>query len=287
MVEPLKTSLEIYLVDNGSLSPRATLELRRLAEMLSLRSGQVVQAVSLLHSHKVPADQLDGCPATIVKRKMRAAIAAGKRNFILVPLFLGPSLAIVDYLPQLIAEFRVNLPDLNVQIAAPLCGENPDQPDDRLARILKANVLATAEGASLNRLKVALVDHGTPAKSVNLLRNRVASQLAAMLATEVVACSMERREGSEYDYNEPLLERVDRLPSFGGGDLIVAMFFLLPGRHAGDGGDVSEIMQHLVARRAYGSAKMSPLLGEHPLLLEILKDRLDASIHAMQATALV
>jgi hypothetical protein len=65
------------------------------------------------------------------------------------------------------------------------------------------------------------------------------------------------------------------------------MFFLLPGRHAGDGGDVSEIMQHLVARRAYGSAKMSPLLGEHPLLLEILKDRLDASIHAMQATALV
>jgi len=28
-------------------------------------------------------------------------------------------------------------------------------------------------------------------------------------------------------------------------------------------------------------------LGEHPLLLEILKDRLDASIHAMQATALV
>ena len=57
---------DIYLIDNGSLRPDATLFLRRLASVLSLRSGYMVEQVSLLHSHKVPADQMGGQEATIL-----------------------------------------------------------------------------------------------------------------------------------------------------------------------------------------------------------------------------
>ena len=98
----MKEPPEIYLVDNGSLRPEASLALRSLAEALSLRSGCEVQPVSLLHSHKVPESQMGGRPATIVRRAIKAAIASGKRDFVIVPLFLGPSRAIVDYLPELI-----------------------------------------------------------------------------------------------------------------------------------------------------------------------------------------
>ena len=52
---------------------------------------------------------------------------------------------------------------------------------------------------------------------------------------------MERREGDAYAFNDPLLESLGGISGFAGGRLILAMFFLLPGRHAGEGGDVAEI----------------------------------------------
>ena len=52
------------------------------------------------------------------------------------------------------------------------------------------------------------------------------------------------------------------------------MFFLLPGRHAGEGGDVAEICDGLISEGAFELIQNTPLLGEHPMLLEILEDRL-------------
>ena len=123
------------------------------------------------------------------------------------------------------------------------------------------------------KMRLALVDHGTPAPEVNALRNAVARDLADLLGRQVLACSMERREDSLYDFNEPLLERVDAVPGFSGGRLLAVMFFLLPGRHAGAGGDVAQICEDLVARGAYEAIECSPLLGQHPLLVEMLADR--------------
>ena len=65
---------DIYLVDNGSLSPTATIQLRELAKQLSLLSSHDIQAVSLLHSHKVPKEQVGNIEVTIVKRAMKEAI---------------------------------------------------------------------------------------------------------------------------------------------------------------------------------------------------------------------
>lgn len=263
----------IFLVDNGSLRPAATFALRRLAQALSQQAGERVEPVSLLHSHKIPAEQLQGQPATIVRRRMRKLLSAGQREFVILPLFLGPSLAITDYLPTIVDELRQDYPDLVVKIAAPIAGQSVAQPDVRLAQMLAGHMPAHLAGGAEER-KIALVDHGTPFQPVNTLRNAVARQLAAQLKLPVQPCSMERREGAEYAFNDPLLEHLAGVAGYAGSDLVLSMFFLLPGRHAGEGGDVAEIAAGLVQHGDFRSIHTCPLLGEHPLLLEILGDRL-------------
>ena len=262
----------VFLVDNGSLRPRATLLLRSLADALAKRIILPVEAVSLLHSHKIAADELNGIPATIVKRRLRECLAAGQHDFIILPLFLGPSLAITDYLPQVVDELSGEYPELNVRIASVLAGDDLDIPDPRLAQILADQIRVLGPSPST---KVALVDHGTPIIEVNRVRNAVGRQLSSELdVSAVLPCSMERREGEAYAFNDPLLENIGEINDFAGGRLILAMFFLLPGRHAGEGGDVAEICDGLVAGGAFKQIQNTPLLGEHPMLLEILEDRL-------------
>ncbi len=266
----------VFLVDNGSLRPQATLGLRCLAEGLTRRTALRVQAVSLLHSHKIAADKLNGTPATIVKRRLRECLRAGHREFICLPLFLGPSLAITDYLPQVVDELSGEYPDLKVRIASVLAGEDYDIPDPRIAQMLADQVRALQPSPTT---KVALVDHGTPIIEVNRVRNAVARQLASELdVSSVLPCSMERREGSAYAFNDPLLEKLGSVDDFAGGGLILAMFFLLPGRHAGEGGDVAEICEGLIAEGTFEQIQNTPLLGEHPMLLEILEDRLQETM---------
>tara|TARA_R110002111_G_scaffold249775_2_gene313864 strand:- start:113 stop:514 length:402 start_codon:yes stop_codon:yes gene_type:complete len=128
---------------------------------------------------------------------------------------------------------------------------------------------------------VALVDHGSPIIEVNRVRNAVAVQLAQELdlpTQSVLACSMERREGEAYAFNEPLLEKLGDQRGFTGGTLLLALFFLLPGRHAGAGGDVAEICDGLVAAGAFERIQATALLGAHPLLLDILEDRLNEAL---------
>ena len=262
----------VFLVDNGSLRPQATIGLRCLAEGLSGRTGLRVEAVSLLHSHKIAADKLNGVPATIVKRRLRECLAAGHHEFVCLPLFLGPSLAIADYLPQVVDELSGEYPELKVRIASVLAGEDFDAPDPRLAQMLADQIRALRPSPSM---KVALVDHGTPIIEVNRVRNAVARQLSSELDLPLVLpCSMERREGGAYAFNDPLLEKLGSVEDFAGGRLILAMFFLLPGRHAGEGGDVAEICEGLIAEGTFEQIQNTPLLGEHPMLLEILEDRL-------------
>ena len=262
----------VFLVDNGSLRPQVTFFLRGLADALAKRTVLHIEAVSLLHSHKIAADKLNGVPATIVKRRLRECLASGQREFIFLPLFLGPSLAVTDYLPQVVDELSGEYPGLKVRIASVLAGDNFDAPDPRLAQMLADQIRALQPSPCT---KVALVDHGTPIIEVNRVRNAVGRQLASALdASVVVPCSMERREGEAYAFNDPLLEKLGEVDDFAGGRLILAMFFLLPGRHAGDGGDVAEICDGLISDGAFEQIQNTPLLGEHPMLLEILEDRL-------------
>lgn len=89
---------------------------------------------------------------------------------------------------------------------------------------------------------------------------------------------MERRDGPEYAFNDPLLENLAGVEGYKGSHLVLAMFFLLPGRHAGEGGDVVQIADGLMKQGDFQSIQTSSLLGEHTLLLEILCDRLNLAL---------
>jgi hypothetical protein len=114
------------------------------------------------------------------------------------------------------------------------------------------------------------------------VRTRLAEELRELLgrrASHVGAASMERREGDAYAFNEPLLERALIEPPFDEGEVLLAMAFLLPGRHAGEGGDVEQIVRHACASAPEGASqplrvhKTQPLGGD-PLVLSVLAERI-------------
>ena len=151
----------------------------------------------------------------------------------------------------------------------------------RLAEILATHVRQTLEDLDLQSARVAVIDHGTPERRVNQVRNAVANQVCDLLGVDakmVNACSMERREGAEYDFNDPLLENLGKLYGWQGSDLVVAMFFLLPGRHAGPKGDVAKICSRLLQQPEFRLIQQTKLMGKHPLLIEILSDRLNEAL---------
>lgn len=263
----------ILLVDNGSLQPAATLNLRRIARALSEKVGLIIDPVSLLHSSGVEAALLEGRPAEILEPALRRRHAAGIRRFVLLPLFFGPSAAITSYIPERVQALRETLGGLDVSVAAPLVDK--DRGLGGLAGILRDQIREVLAGHSGERPWVILVDHGSPQPAVAEVRDRVATRLANELSgevTSVVAASMERREGSEYAFNEPLLERA--LASTPDGPGILALMFFSPGRHAGPGGDIEEICARAQRERPELRIHFTRLVGEHPALVEILAERL-------------
>ena len=264
----------VLLVDNGSLQPAATRQLRKIATALGRRLGCKVAPVSLLHANKIPAKKLGGRKAEILREAVGRRLRQGVREFVIVPLFFGRSRALTEFIPELITQWRLQAPKLKVRVAAPLAVGG----DDRLARILETQVRAKLTPGFLRgqRARVALVDHGSPVKTVTQVRNRLAHQLRRRLGPSVAgvaACSMERRPGAKYDFNEPLLETLLATPPWNAGPVIVAQLFLLPGRHAGPGGDLERICRE--ARKKFPALRTvrTKLVGEDPALAEILADR--------------
>ncbi len=270
MGEPLT-----LLVDNGSLEPAATLALRGLAVSLGKRLGRRVEAVSLLHSSAVPAEKIGGTPAEILEPALERRLVSGQNDFLILPLFFGLSGALTDYLPARLAHLRGKHAKLQATVAAPLFAAN----DDRLARILADHVKQAGSAAR----RVALVDHGSPARAVVDVRNALAGQLGRLLGPGyvVAAASMERRAGPEYDFVEPLLAHLLRQPGWNSGEVLVAMQFLSPGRHAGPNGDVATLCREAeVSSGGQLRTKMTALVAEHPLLIDILADRWRAAFSA-------
>ncbi|MEM8549984.1 MAG: CbiX/SirB N-terminal domain-containing protein [Verrucomicrobiota bacterium] len=273
----------IYLlVDNGSLRPESTLSLRRIALRLGQRTGKTVYPVSLLHSDKVDPAEINGEPAITFLPFLRKLISKGKRDFRLLPLFFGPSRALTEYIPQQVAQLRSETSDLRLELEPCLCpGDSAS--DSAMVSILVDAVRRQIEAQGLVKPYVALVDHGTPARAVNEVRDRLSEGMAKTLGDEVVAvgpCSMERREGPAYDFNEPLLEKRLRQPGWSDANVVVAMLFLQPGRHAGAQGDVAEICTAAEADCQQLKTYMTPLVGEHPGLIDLLANRLSLAAHS-------
>jgi sirohydrochlorin ferrochelatase len=269
----------VLLVDNGSLQPAATRQLRRIAAALGRRLRRRVEPVSLLHVDKVRAQQLNGRAAEILEGAVQRRVSAGVRDLVIVPLFIGPSRALTRLLPARIAQWKSGCPGLRVRVAAPLAQRG----DHRLAQLLADQVRARLTPAFLRgaTARVALVDHGSPVRAVTQVRNRFAAQLRRELGSRVAAvapCSMERRPAVTYAFNEPLLESLLAAPRWNSGPVIVAQLFLLPGRHAGPGGDIAAICRRARKNSPRLRTSRTALLGNHAGLIAILADRHRAAI---------
>ncbi len=84
---------------------------------------------------------------------------------------------------------------------------------------------------------------------------------------------MERRPEPAYDFSSPLLSDLLVMPPWSASHVIVAMQFLLPGRHGGPDGDVARICRQAEGATPDLRTKITGLVSEHPLLVEILVDR--------------
>ncbi|WP_309396046.1 sirohydrochlorin chelatase [Cerasicoccus maritimus] len=263
----------LFLVDNGSLRAEAIHALRRTADNLTSRLGQLVWPVSVLHSSKIPPEQLDGHPAETFIPALRRRLHAGERHFRVLPYFIGPSRALSSYLPERIAKLRAENPewaDFQLEIAPPLF--DADAQGYRIARALVERIDSTIARHQLKKPAVIVVDHGSPEPKVTDVRNVIGAQVQRLLGARCGAfsvASMERRDGPEYDYNEPLLERTLRKPEFAG-DVVVALLFLGPGKHAGDGGDIAQICASAESDIPGLHCFRTDTLGAHPLIEDIL-----------------
>lgn len=247
----------IILVDNGSYEPAATLALRGLAQEVSKLIGQPVLSVSTMHSTKIDPALLGGIPAVIFEGAVQQAKTDGIDEIVVIPLFIGPSRAITEYLPKVFADAQPGA--MKLSIREPLFGPE-------LVTMLSDNLKST--GWTKGSGTVYLCDHGSPIPEVTRCRNFFAFSLRNQLGLkddELIACSMERREGAEYDFNKPLLE--DALQQ-AKGEVVILMLFLLPGRHAGGDGDVATIVKEHAPEGLRW--KLSPLLGTHPALPALL-----------------
>lgn len=271
----------VFLVDNGSLRPGATLNLRRVAAALGERTGLPVEARSLLHSNKVPAEELDGVPASTLGPAATWRAEEGVTDMVVLPFFFGPSRALSGYLPERLGEMQEAHPEVQVRIASPLV--DLQAPTDlRLARVLRDGVEEQLQQLPAgSQPSVVLADHGSPIPEVAAVRNVLAGQLGALLegrVRSVTPASMERREGDEYRFNEPLLENLLDEPGFNHGPVIVSMLFLSPGKHAGEDGDVATICADAESRNPGLATHITRLAGEHDGTLDILADRLEEAI---------
>ena len=262
------------LLDNGSTQAAAVLQLRRLAAILSAEVGDTVYPVSLRHADSIDPAALAGEPALVLKDFLRARLEDGARDFTILPLFFGPARALAAGLPQTLAEMREIYGGFSCRVAKTLYPLPAG--DGRLAQILYEHTLATMRRHQLDGCPCVLTDHGSPTAAVTQTRSHIARRLRGMFgaATRLAEAAMEPATGGRG--GPGLKDCLDDCAARGDKNAVVIMQFLLPGRHAGAGGDVGDICRAAARRRPGFRAVMTPLVGEHPLLVDILASRLNA-----------
>jgi sirohydrochlorin ferrochelatase len=267
---------QILLIDNGSSRPDSTLNLRRLANALSEKSGKTIHPVSLQHAEKADIGALNGIPANTLHPFLAKQLADGEQHFILLPLFYGESRALSSFIPDVKQSLEHTYGSFNLQIADVLYPMPQGEP--LLAELLYQNIQLTIQKHRIKPNKVILVDHGSPIAEVAQVRTQLATEVNALLDDdiELIDACMERRKGKSYDFNGKLLANtLDLLAkNTPKQTFIVSLLFTSPGTHAGKGGDIERICEAAEEKHQGLNVLTTPLVGDHSLLIDILHKRL-------------
>lgn len=273
-----------FLFDNGSLRAASTLNLRVVARALAKAIDAPVHAVSLLHSSAVAAAELDGEPARLLEPALTQWLTENPRGAaVALPFFFGPSGALTQYVPPRLHALAENFSDSQLVLAEWLV--DPAEPDVRIAEALVSKVREAVRKDRLVRPSVVLVDHGSPQRAVAEVRDFLGRQVRALLGDEIAdfsVASMERREGEAFAFNEPLLATRLRTAPFDAGDVVVALQFLSPGRHAGAAGDIEEICTRAEVERPALRTWITDTLGADVRVIEVLAGRYREAIARLE-----
>ena len=256
----------ILLVDNGSTRPLATLQLRQIAKDLSERVGQTIHPVSLQHADAIGV--LNGLAVDTFVLFLDRYLAQGERHFIVLPLFFGPSRALSSFIPKKVEELRNQYGDFICDIA-PVLYPLPVG-EVRLIEILLQCAKQMAD--QIPSRQAVLVDHGSSVSQVTAVRQHIAGQLQDRLDGWQLGQAAMEGDKSFGDKTNTLADWLKNPPA---AQILVLMLFLLPGRHAGPGGDVEMICAKAKKNNADLKIMISPLIGEHELISEILQSRLE------------
>ena len=217
---------------------------------------------------------LDGIKAQTMEDFLAGPIGQSTDDLRILPFFFGPSLALTEWLPEKLGQWQSERGGRSFRILDCLHQAG----DVRLAVALEDLCLQAIKQNDLKKPFLALVGHGTPVFDVHRVREEVGENLKERMKDRISGfstCSMERRDGEEYDFNEPLLENLlaEKKEEFE--EMLVAQLFLSPGRHAGEGGDLDRICRAFTGSSPSHRLIRSDLLGTHPLVIEILLERIE------------
>jgi len=124
--------MDYFLIDNGSLRPSSVLLLRTIASQLTQSTGHKIRPVGLMHSHKIDSEDLGGKPANSMEDLLSSGKLEDVEEIRVLPFFLGPSLAITDWLPDNLGFWKEKTGSRKFRILPPLYQSG----DDRLAQAM-------------------------------------------------------------------------------------------------------------------------------------------------------
>lgn len=112
---------------------------------------------------------------------------------------------------------------------------------------------------------IVLVDHGSREPEANAVLEEVAAKVRERAPDHLVRIAhMELAAPS-------LAEAIAGCVADGAREIVVHPYFLAPGRHASE--DIPRLAREAAAQHPDVSVRVSPPLGAHPLLAEIVLDR--------------
>ena len=220
----------------------------RLAEQLRRRGLAAIGAAGFLNfSRPTLAEALQHCHEE------------GATAVTIQPYFLVAGHFVTQVLPKLAAEASADLPGLPVRLAAAL-GYHP-----ALAELAWRRAVAPAKTPG-EAPALLLLAHGTPQAAANAPIYRVAAALRERRY-------FRRVEAAFLECNPPgVPEALDQLIAAGHDAIVALPYFLQLGGHVAE--DLPRLIRAARARHPQLRLYLAEHLGYHPLLLEVIAERL-------------